>query len=411
MASMAALKIEVRSCASAEELRLALTPISHYFGRSAPADNQLELLARVLPAERVHAAWEDGRAVGGAGSFPFQLTVPGGRVAAAGVTAVGVLPSHRRQGVLRTMMRAQLDACHERAESVAYLWATEDTIYGRFGYGVASFTGEIELSRDRAAFHTPFEPIGRVRLVPLDGAEPVVAPIYARVAAATPGMFERSSAWWQARPLADPEWRRRGGGELQCAVLQTDDGPAAYALYRLSMAFDRGVQTGAIEVTEAMGDTPEATRAIWRYLMDIDWMARVKAWLLPLDHPLLLLVAEPRRLRFSVRDGLWLRLVDVGAALSARSFAATGDVVIEVDDAFCPWNGGRWRVAGTGVTRTREDPDLRCDVTALGSVYLGGFTWAQLRRALRVEELRNDAIARADALFRADRSPWCVEIF
>jgi len=402
---------QVRPCSSAAELRAAAAPIWHYFGRSAPTVDQFEALERVLPAERMHAAWEDGRAVGGAGALPFELTVPGGRVPAAGVTVVGVLPTHRRRGILTAMMRAQLDACHDRGEPVAYLWATEDTIYGRFGYGIASLAGEIELSRDRSTYYAPFEPFGDARIVPLKEAEHLVAPVYERVAAETPGMFARTSAWWQARVLTDPEWRRRGGGELQCVVLESEAGPAAYALYRLNVAFDRGVQTGAVDVAEAMGDSPQATRAIWRYLLDIDWMARVKAWLLPLDHPLLLLLAEPRRLRLSVRDGLWVRLVDVGAALSARSYMASESVVIDFVDRFCPWNEGRWRVGDGGVKRTESEAELRCDVTALGSVYLGGFTWAQLARALRVEEVRPSAIARADGLFRTGRAPWCPEIF
>jgi predicted acetyltransferase len=402
---------EVRPCSSAAELRAAARPIWHYFGRSAPSDDQIERLGRVLPAERAHVAWDGDRAVGGAGAFPFMLTVPGGRVAAAGVTLVGVLPTHRRRGVLRAMMRAQLDACREHGEPVAYLWATEDTIYGRFGYGVASFTGEIDLPRERSAYYASWEESGHARIVPLDEAETFVAPVYERVAVETPGMFARTSAWWQARALADPDWRRRGSGELQCVVLEWDAGPAAYALYRVNPAFERGVQTGAVEVVEAMGDSPDATCAIWRYLLELDWMARVKAWLLPVDHPLLLLLAEPRRLRFGIRDGLWVRLVDVGAALSARSYVAGGAVVVEVLDAFCPWNEGRWQIGGGGVKRTRDEPALRCDVTALGSVYLGGFTWAQLARARRAEEVRPGALARADALFSTGRAPWCPEIF
>jgi predicted acetyltransferase len=403
--------LEVRPCSSPEELRAATSAIWHYFGRSEPTDDQVERIARVLPVERMHGAWEKGRIVGGAGAFSFELTVPGGRVPAAGVSVVGVLPTHRRRGVLSAMMRAQLDACHERGEPVAYLWASEDTIYGRFGYGIASLTGEIELARDRSAFYAPGEPFGEARLLPFTEAEDLVAPVYEQVAAQTSGMFGRTSAWWQARVLADPEWRRQGGGELQCVVLESGGAPAAYALYRMNMAWDRGVQTGAVHVVEAMGDSPPATRAIWRYLLDIDWMARIKALLLPLDHPLFLLVAEPRRLRFSIRDGLWVRLVDVQTALAARAYNAPGAVVIEVVDRFCPWNQGRWRVSDHGVERTRVEPELRCDVTALGSAYLGGFSWAQLARALRVDEVRPGAIAQADALFHTDRAPWCPEIF
>lgn len=245
----------------------------------------------------------------------------------------------------------------------------------------------------------------------LEAARERVAPVYERVAAQTPGMFARTPAWWESRVLADPEWRRRGGGELQCAVLERAEGPAAYALYRINSALEAGIATGSVNVVEAMGDSPHATREIWRFLLDVDWTARVKAMLLPPDHPLLLLVAEPRRLRFTLHDGLWVRLVEVGAALSARDYRGQDSVVIEVADDFCPWNAGRWRVGTGGAARTDAAPDLRCDVTALGSVYLGGFTWRELAQAFRATECRAGAIARADEMFRTDAAPWCPEIF
>jgi len=403
--------VEIRPCASADDVRQALAPIRHYFGRSAPNEDQAERFTRVLPAERIYAAWEGGRAVGGLGAFPFRLTIPGGSVPAAGVTIAAVLPTHRRRGVLRAMMRALLDACHERGEPVAYLWATEDTIYGRFGFGLASFTAEIDLPRERSAFHASFASWGHVQLVPPATAEQLVAPIYERVAVNTPGMFARSSAWWQVRTLDDPEWRRGPNGDLLCAVLEDGGRPTAYALYRMNSAFERGLQSGSVAVVEAVGDSPETTRAIWRYLLDIDWMARVKAGLLPLDHPLLLLLAEPRRLGFSLRDGVWVRLLDIKTALSARSYQPEGSVVIEVTDEFCPWNAGCWRVSSAGVERTGEAPGLHCDASGLGSVYLGGFTWTQLARALRAQELIPGAIARADTLFQVTSAPWCPEIF
>ena len=403
--------VEIRPCASADDVRQALAPIRHYFGRSAPNEDQAERFTRVLPAERIYAAWEGSRAVGGLGAFPFRLTIPGGSVPAAGVTIAAVLPSHRRRGVLRAMMRALLDACHERGEPVAYLWATEDTIYGRFGFGLASFTAEIDLPRERSAFHASFASWGHVQLVPPATAEQLVAPIYERVAVNTPGMFARSSAWWQVRTLDDPEWRRGPNGDLLCAVLEDGGRPRAYALYRMNSAFERGLQSGSVAVVEAVGDSPEATRAIWRSLLDIDWMARVKAGLLPLDHPLLLLLAEPRRLGFSLRDGVWVRLLDIKTALSARSYQPEGSVVIEVTDEFCPWNAGCWRVSSAGVERTGEAPGLHCDASGLGSVYLGGFTWTQLARALRAQELIHGAIARADTLFQVTSAPWCPEIF
>ena len=186
---------------------------------------------------------------------------------------------------------------------------------------------------------------------------------------------------------------------------RNDEG-LAYAIYRLKMGFEAGSSTGEVRVIEAMGVSPEATAGIWRYLLDVDWMDRLEAELLPVDHPLFLLLEQPRRMRFRLADSLWLRLVDVGTALAARSLE--GDVVLEVKDAFCPWNEARYSFDGA---KTMEDADLRLDVSDLASVYLGGFTFAQLLRAGRIEELTDGALGRADAAFRTDRAPWCPEIF
>jgi predicted acetyltransferase len=401
--------LEIRPCEPAE-VREGLTPVFHFFGR-LPTDDSVERLGGLFEPGRLQAAWEDGKAVGGAGALSFTVTVPGGRVPAAGVTVVGVLPTHRRRGILRAMMRVQLDDIHERAEPIACLWASEETIYGRFGYGIASLAGEVRLARNRSAFASPLERRGQARLLPLGEARDAVADVYERVAAQTPGMFARTDAWWDARRLNDSESQRGDAGELQCAVVDLDGRPEAYGLYRLKLAWDAGSSIGTTNVVEALGATPEATAEIWRYLLDVDWMDEVTAGLLPIDHPLFLLLAEPRRMRFRVGDALWVRLVDVAAALGARSLAGDGEVVIEVADAFCPWNEGRWRVGAAGVDRTDASAELRCDVSVLGSVYLGGFTWEQHARALRVEEVSPGAVARADALFGTDRAPWCPEIF
>jgi len=403
--------MQVRPCATAEEMRAAFAPIWHYFGQLPPSEDAVKHFARVLEPQRVHAGFDGDAIVSGSASFPFDLTVPGGQVKAAGVTVVGVLPTHRRSGYLGAMMRSLIDAAHARGEAVAVLWATEDTIYGRFGYGIASMAAEIDVPREHTAAFGQIDTPGQARLVLLDEAEPLIAPVYERVARQTPGMFARTSAWWQDRLLIDHPWRRGSGGALRCAVWEVDGRATAYAFYRINQAFERGNSTGHIFVVEAMGDSPQATHAIWRFLFSIDWLARVKAIFLPLDHPMLLSLRAPRRLNFLVREGLWVRLIDVGAALAARSYAAGEAVVIEVLDEFCPWNAGRWRIARTGIEKTRADADLACDASTLGCVYLGGFTFAQLWRALRVKELREGGLARADTLFRTDRAPWCPELF
>jgi predicted acetyltransferase len=403
--------MQIRPCANADEMRAAFAPIWHYFGYGAPNADAVRQFARVMPHERVHAAFDGERAVAGSAVFDFDLTVPGGQVKAAGLTIVGVLPTHRRRGLLRAMMRSQIDAAHARRESVMVLWPSQDTIYAQFGCGMASMSAELDMPRPHAAAYAAGETPGSTRIVPLDEAEPLVTAIYDRVAKETPGMFARTSAWWQDRLLVDPDWRRRGQGGLQCAVLDIAGEPSAYAFYRVNAAFERGSGTGNTFVVEAMGVTPQATHAIWRFLFGIDWMARVKSVFLPVDHPLLLSLAEPRRMNFVLREGIWIRLIDVGAALSARRYAADDAIVIEVADEFCPWNHGRWRIARDGAARTDAPADLACEVASLACVYLGGFTFAELARALRVRELSEGALARADALFHTDRKPWCPELF
>jgi predicted acetyltransferase len=165
-----------------------------------------------------------------------------------------------------------------------------------------------------------------------------------------------------------------------------------------------------LEVEEALGTSPRALDAVWRYLLAIDWVARIDAFWLPLDHPLFHWIREPRRMRFSVIEALWARLVDVGPALRSRSFGE-GELVLELVDELCPWNAGRWHVAAGGVEETKAPADLRLDASALASAYLGGFTFEQLRWARRLEELQAGAVSRADALFRYERQPWSPELF
>jgi predicted acetyltransferase len=164
-------------------------------------------------------------------------------------------------------------------------------------------------------------------------------------------------------------------------------------------------------VVEAVAPAPEATRELWRWLLDFDWTAKVTADLLPLDHPLFLLLAEPRRMSFQLNDGVWVRLLDLPAAMAARSFAADGEVVVELTDDFCPENTGRWRLGGGGAGRTDAPAELALDVSGLGSIYLGGFSFGDLVRSSRAQELEQGAAARADALFGSGVEPWCAEIF
>lgn len=390
-----------------DEVGKALTPIWHYFG-GRPEAEEVEKLSRILPADRVLAAVDGAEIVGGAGAYLFDTTVPGGvQVPTAGVMAVGVLPTHRRRGALTALMRRQLADAHERGEPLATLYAAEGAIYARFGYGLASLAGDIELPKEHAR---PWdeEPLGGARLLDSDEDVLEVMPgIYKRVQAETVGMFTRSHDWWQVRRLSQRPGSR---GKSMNVVIELDGVPEAYALYRIDFGASHMVTQSVVEVSEAVGTSPRALAAIWRYLLAIDWVSQINAYWLPLDHPLFHWIREPRRMRFGVMEAVWARLVDVGAALSGRGLR-DGEIVVDVRDELCPWNQARWRVANGSAERTTAPADLQLDVSALGSVYLGGFTFEQLRWAGRLEELKPGAVAQADELFRAERQPWCPELF
>jgi predicted acetyltransferase len=399
------MSIAVRTC-TPEDYTGGLAPIWHYFGRLV-SEEDAERMARVLPPERVHAAFDDGVAVGGAGAYLFDLTVPGGSVPTAGVVAVGVMPTHRRRGILSELMRRQLEDTHERGEPLALLYASEGSIYRRYGYGVASISGDIAIPTAHASLYDAGDPAGRARMVSQDEALEAFPVVYDRAREETPGMFTRTRDWWEVRRLSTGPWAK---GDQMRVLIEVDGAPEAYATYRIEFEMEHGVSHSVLRVGEAIGSTPAGTREIWRFLLNMDWMETIHAVFLPPDHPLFLLLTEPRRMGWVAAEALWARLVDVGAALSARSYG-DDSVVLEVEDSFCPWNEGRWRVEPGGAERTDRDAELRLGVDALGSVYLGGFTFADLARAARVEELAEGAVARADRLFVADRHPWCPEIF
>jgi predicted acetyltransferase len=405
--------IELRELKS-DELRRFLETTEAAFGATV-TDEEVARLTRIIEPDRMLCAVDDDAIVGTAGAFRFTVSVPGAELAAAAVTMVGVLPSHRRQGILTRMMRHQLHQAREWNEPVAVLWASEGAIYQRFGYGLATRQAFMDIERDRAVFRDVRIPSGRVRLLSFDEATKVLPEVYDRVRRAVPGMMSRTHEWWEAHRLADPEDHRRGGPMFR-AVLEIEGIADAYALYRTHPSWGRdGVPETWLEVIEVVATSPVATREIWSFLFGIDLVARVKASFLASDDPLQLMLAEMGRLRFQLSDALWLRIVDVAGALSARSYATEDSITVELSDSFCLWNEGRWRLDagydGARVQRTPDPAQLALDAGDLGAAYLGGATFGELARAGRVNELEPGALRRADALFVTERAPWCVEIF
>ncbi|MGK4007771.1 GNAT family N-acetyltransferase [Sorangium sp. So ce1036] len=406
------MRIEIRQL-TADQLGEFTQPLRVVFGMS-PGPEREEGMRRLPELTSRLGAFDGDALVGVAGSFAFTMTTPGGDAPIAGLTMVAVLPTHRRRGILTALIGRHLDEARAEGRPLSVLWATEGTIYGRFGYGLASHACSASIERDRTGFRGEAGAVGRARLLGEAEALEVFPPVWERARPLAPGMLSRSAAWWRGRRLLDDEATRKGGGPLQRVVIEVDGRAEAYAMYCVHHRWDASqIPAGTLRVIEAIGATPRGTRLVWRYLFDVDLVQQIEASLLPLDHPLRLLLAEPRRLRLTATDGLWVRIVDVEAALAARAYGGGGALTLEIEDRGCPWNAGRFRLDGGArrAARTTDAPDLRLDVAALGSAYLGGFSFRDLADAGQVAELTEGAVDRADTLFRAARAPWCPEIF
>jgi predicted acetyltransferase len=368
-----------------------------------------ENAGRVTDPDRSLVVRDGGRIVASTGSYARRLTVPGGELAVAAVTMVGVQASHRRRGLLRSLMRHQIDALHEVGEEpIAALWAAETAIYTRFGYGLATMTAKLDVHSRQARLRST--PGLRADLLAPAEAVPAMRQIHDAARAGWPGMLDRPGAWWEWR-IADPEERRDGAGVLRAAVI--DD--AAYALYAVKEGWDRGRPAFDVFVRELVATGAEARAAIWGYLLDLDLTHRLEYELAPADEPLLHMLTEAQSVQATLSEGLWVRLVDVPAALARRAYAAPFEVVLDVADEFCPWNAGRWALAWDGAAatceRTSAPADLELGCEELGAAYLGGTTLGRLARAGRVRELRAGALGAASRAFRGEQAPWCPEIF
>ncbi len=345
----------------------------------------------------------------------MQLTVPGlTDVHAPGVTAVGVLPTHRRRGLLTALMRQQLDEYRGRGEPVATLLAAESVIYGRFGYGWATTSMACELDRAHGVFRDDVTTAGELQLLDRSEATKVLPDVFEQARRRLVGQVSRPDGWWQEH-LRDPEWARDGASELFHVVCRVGD-DAGFVDYRLKENWDDNIAQYTLIVNQIIATSPAVRAALWRYCLDVDLVARVKFDNLPLQEGMRWLLRDPRRLRTTaVSDWLWVRVVDVGRALEARRYRMADRLVIDVTDAFLPENEGRYELDagpdGARCRRTNAAADLRLSVAELGSVYLGGVSLASFAAVGRVEECAPGAVARADLLFGSDVPPWCSTDF
>lgn len=400
--------IEIRPPAQ-DELRAAMEAAENAFAGDVE-DEDWERERKILPASRALAAYDGDTPVGLAAAYSFDLTIPGGQLPCAGVTWVGVLPSHRRRGILNDFMRRQLEDIHGWGEPIAALWASESAIYGRYGYGPAAPGMRMTSDRSRFALRDDQGPRGSVRLIDADEAFRVVPPVYERCRAGRGGMITRSETWWKELRLADPKEWRRGASKKFYAVHELDGEAQGYAMYRVKGEWEEGMPKGDVRVIEVFGVDAAAERELWRFLHGIDLTVKVEFFALDPASGLVLNVRDVRALGIKLVDALWIRLVDLDAALKARSYRAGEAVVLEVTDDLCPWNAGRYRV-GDDAGRTDDTADLALDTADLAAAYLGAFDFHRLVRSGRAEERRAGAAEAATLLFRTELPPYCPEVF
>jgi predicted acetyltransferase len=381
------------------------------FGGVPESSDERGLYNALSEYDRFIGVWDGDQVVGTAGAFTFRVTVPGGAsVPAAGITMVSVAATHRRRGVLRSMMRRQLDDIRSWGEPLAVLTASEPVIYGRFGYGIATYqlNAEIDTSRVRLSVPSGTDDVHLRYAAPADVLDACEA-VYARQVPGRPGMLARRPGWERVA-LLDPESERDGASPLQCVVAERDDEVVGYARFRVKPEWDPAGHQGTVVLEDLEGLDPAVRGALWRFLFEIDLTSTLDTRGRPVDEAWQHMVSDIRRCRPRLRDALHVRLVDVGAALEARTYQATVDLVFEVEDAFCPWNEGRWRLSGDakGATcvRTEDSADLALSVRELGAAYLGGVSLASLGAAGRVRELRQGALVEASVGFSSAVAPW-----
>ena len=407
--------IEVRPIRE-HELREFIGAVSAGFLEHVDVDKVTEEVRPLWDLDRTWAAFEDGRMCGTFRTWATELTVPGGqRLPAAAVSAVTVLPTHRRRGILRAMVAAEHEAIRQRDEAFGLLFASEYPIYGRFGYGPGVREATLTLDTRRTGFHPASS--GRVELVKAD-AEAIssLKDVFEQWRHRQPGEIRRRDYRWEYDlALRESAWGATWKGFV---VLHRDPAGSVdgYARYHADDKWEQRQPRITVTVDELHALNDAAYASLWRFLADMDWAATVKAERRVPTERLPWLLTNARALDVSdVGDGMWIRLMDVQRTLAARTYEREGSIVLEVVDSEAP--GGRTRVeleagpSGATCAETDRAADLTLDVSALSAAFLGGLSLRQAAMSSGLDEHRDGALADADALFRTLDEPWCSTFF
>ncbi|GAB2596091.1 UPF0256 protein [Paractinoplanes abujensis] len=402
----------VRVRTATDDDRRAIADLLLFVFHEHATDESRELEKMIIEPGRSLVAEDAGLVVGTAAAQTRDLTVPGAVVPAAHVTGVGVSPTHRRRGILTSMMRHQLtEIAAAGREPLAVLWASETAIYPRFGYGPAASRLRFDILNREVRITGPAAPAGRLRLAAPKDAQAELTAVHDRLRVHRVGWSSRPEYWWNYL-LTDNDDQRDGGTEMRAVLYETPDGPIGYATWRVKDDWSIHGPAAEVRVREVVAADPGVYAELWRFLLSLDLARKASFHFGAVDEQLQFMVDEPRKLGRSFTDSLWVRLIDLPAALEARRYAGPVDAVIEVTDPIIEANNGRWRLTGgpdkASCVRTGDAPDLACSITELGAAYLGGTTLATLVTAGRVEQFTDNLPSTA---FTWHRQPSAIEVF
>ena len=374
------------------------------FGYHA-TDEQVAVNRSFTEVDRSFGAFDGSNIVGTTTTRSTRITIPGGTAKLGYVDDVAVIPTHRRRGILTQMIRSQLAQMRERGEPMAALGASESLIYERFGFGIATWSARWKIDRRHTSFKIPPEGGGHLDFVDDETARDEWPRLHARVASEHPGMVHFNAGYWAAA-LRDFGGLRPGTSEFFHVAYRRDERVSGLVSYR--------IRESSVLAIFLLGEDSEVEAELWRYCFGIDLMSEIEGFNRPTDDPLPWRLEDPRRLERSTHDQLWLRLVDVGAALESRSYDMHGELTLGVHDSFCEWNEGVYALEagpnGAALSMSGSSPDIELTAAELAAVYLGGVSFDTLVKAGRVQARSAKILETADRMFRTPRAPWALEL-
>jgi predicted acetyltransferase len=396
-------------------LRALLTVDESVFGEDFTDEEITSPAFGVVDDDRTFLAWDGDQPVGMSANFTLDVSVPGGTAPTAGVTFIGVLPTHRRRGVMSAMLNKLHDDGLSRGEPIAALWAAETPIYPRFGYGVASKRLGLSIPRSFGTIsEAPSDTSLALRMVdPVDDFEQTNA-IYNAVRSRRGGM-PALDARWHARHVWDPASKREGSGRLHTVLVGDEAGVRGFLRYSFKPVWTSALSDGTLNIQRMMATDAAAYAELWRFAINFDLSTTVAWWNAPSDDPIQVWLDQPRHATRQIEDQMYVRILDLPGAVAARTYSSDVDVVVEVSDRHIAANAGRWRLTagphGASAVRSTASADLSLDIRTLGAAYLGGPAIEEHAAADWVTENTPGSVAALGSAFHAAIAPYCPFVF